>query len=467
MQVEFKESFSNLNRDTFESICAFLNRKGGHLVLGVTNDGKVAGVLDAEGLKMAIITDSNNPQKLNPVFPLSPEIIDYEGAQVIYVYVPESSMVHASAGKTFDRRGDADLDISRQPSSITELHLRKSQNFTENRVYPYLRLEDLRTDLIDRARRLARGNRPGHPWLEMSDEELLRSAGLHQCDYAAGTEGYTLAAALLFGKDEVILSIVPAYKTDAILRIKNLDRYDDRDDVRTNLIEAYDRLMDFIAKHLPDPFFQEPDATRVSLRDKIFREVIANMLVHREYASPYPARLVITRDAVTAENWNKPHGQGLLKPENFTPYTKNPVLARFFREIGRMDELGSGVRNLFRYGPAYGVGRMPEIVEEDVFKTIVPIDPELMESMAGGVSGGVIGGVNGGVNKMPAGKSELIASVIREHGGLRANTLASQTGLSIRSVERYLKLLKDAGIIQFRGAPKSGGYFIAEQGEEQ
>lgn len=46
----------------------------------------------------------------------------------------------------------------------------------------------------------------------------------------------------------------------------------DRDDIRTNLIDSYERLMQFIAKHLNDKFYLEKDQ-RVSLRDKIFREV--------------------------------------------------------------------------------------------------------------------------------------------------------------------------------------------------
>ncbi|WP_082886473.1 ATP-binding protein [Flavisolibacter tropicus] len=39
IEVEFKESLFELNKSTFESICAFLNRKGGYLLLGVANDG--------------------------------------------------------------------------------------------------------------------------------------------------------------------------------------------------------------------------------------------------------------------------------------------------------------------------------------------------------------------------------------------------------------------------------------------
>ena len=41
LQIEFKESYYELSKTAFETICAFLNRKGGELLLGVKNDGTV------------------------------------------------------------------------------------------------------------------------------------------------------------------------------------------------------------------------------------------------------------------------------------------------------------------------------------------------------------------------------------------------------------------------------------------
>ncbi len=61
----------------------------------------------------------------------------------------------------------------------------------------------------------------------------------------------------MFGTDEIIGSVAPAYKFDALVRRKDLSRYDDRLLVRTNLIDAYDLLMGFVEKHLDDPFFLE------------------------------------------------------------------------------------------------------------------------------------------------------------------------------------------------------------------
>ena len=60
-------------------------------------------------------------------------------------------------------------------------------------------------------------------------------------------------------------------------------------------------------------------------------------------------------------------------------------------------------------------------------------------------------GVNEGVRTLLA--------VIRSTPGKRANELVTLIGKSVQSVERYIKSLKDAGKIEFRGAPKNGGYF--------
>ena len=35
LHIEFKQSHDSLSRSAFETICAFLNRKGGHILLGV------------------------------------------------------------------------------------------------------------------------------------------------------------------------------------------------------------------------------------------------------------------------------------------------------------------------------------------------------------------------------------------------------------------------------------------------
>ncbi|MEJ7662060.1 MAG: ATP-binding protein [Hymenobacter sp.] len=235
------------------------------------------------------------------------------------------------------------------------MYARKSAYYSENYIYSFVTQEAFKPGIIDRVRALIRKNRRDHPWLFLSDEGLLESAGLWQTDYQTGQSGYTLAAALLLGRDEVIRSIMPHYRIDALVRREDLERFDDRVDIRTNLIEAYEQLMAFAEKHLPDPFFTEGDQ-RTSLREKIFREVVGNLIVHREYTNAIPARFIIYANRVEVENANKPSAFGPLNPEKFSPFPKNPTIARFFVQLGRVDELGSGIRNIIRYLRAYRPG---------------------------------------------------------------------------------------------------------------
>ena len=207
--------------------------------------------------------------------------------------------------------------------------------------------------------------------MDMTDEEMLRSCGLILEDPETNKEGITLAAILLFGTDNRILSVLPQHKTDAIFRVFNTDRYDDRDVVITNLIESYDRLMEFGRKHLNDVFTLD-GIQRVSARDAILREIISNSLMHRDFASGYVPKLVIERDKITTENANLAHGHGNLNLKAFRPFTKNPAIAKVFREIGLADELGSGMRNSYKYTKLYSGGE-PVFTEADVFTTVIPL----------------------------------------------------------------------------------------------
>ena len=166
----------------------------------------------------------------------------------------------------------------------------------------------------------------------------------------------------------------PAYETDALVRRVNVDRYDDREIVRTNLIESFDLLMEFARKHLLDKFFLENEVN-VSLRNILAREMIGNTLMHREFTSTYAAKFVIEKDRMYVENASRASKQGLITPENLEPNPKNPIISAFFRNIGRADRLGSGVRNLYKYSKYYS-GEEPSFIEGDVFRIVVPLNDE-------------------------------------------------------------------------------------------
>ena len=373
VSLEFKTCRDQLNRDVYETVCAFLNRHGGTLLLGVNDAGKITGIVPEalDQIRKDFVTAVNNPQKLSPPTYLSIDAVTVDGKSLLVVYVPESSQVHRCNGRIYDRNEDGDFDITDSTSQVAHLYLRKQTSFSENRVYPWVQPGDLREDLIERCRRYVRINRKNHPWTDMDDEQLLKSAQLVQIDPETRKSGVTLAGVMLFGTDAQILQVCPPHRTDCILRKVDVDRYDDRDLIRTNLLDSYDRILAFIQKHLPDPFYLE-GMERRSLRDAIFREVASNILIHREYASGVPARLIIERGKVTTYNANRPHGFGLLDPETAVPYPKNPVLGAFFREIDRADELGSGMRKMMLYGKKYG-GVDPQLEEGDIFRMVISV----------------------------------------------------------------------------------------------
>lgn len=94
--------------------------------------------------------------------------------------------------------------------------------------------------------------------------------------------------------------------------------------------------------------------------------------MHREYLSPLPARMTISHDRLTATNASRASFEGRLTPENVTPIPKNPIIERFFNQIGLAEELGSGTKALFKYTRAYS-GADPVLKEGDVFTAIIPL----------------------------------------------------------------------------------------------
>ena len=452
INVEFKECKESLTKNIYETICAFLNWEGGELLVGVSDNGKVIGVDDVSQLKKDIATTLNNPQKINPSVYLAVDDAEISGKTVLYVYVPKSSQVHKCNGRIFIRNEDGDFDITNNNTLVTNLYLNKQTAYTENKIYPYCKLSDLREDLIGRARTMA-GH--GHPWEKLSNLELLKSVKLYAKDYQTGQEGFTLACILLFGKDETIISVLPHHKTDLILRRENLDRYDDRDDVRTNLIESYDRIMAFARKHLPDPFYLE-GTQRVSVRDKIFREVASNILIHREYSSAFPAKIIIEKNRIYSENSNKPHHRGVIDINNFSPYPKNPVIARVFEEIGFADELGSGIRNLKKYVKIYS-NSAPQLIEEDVFKIIVPLGEGVEKDLVNDLEKDLVNDLDLTENQ----KQILIE--IEKHIHITQKELSRRIGITEKNIRNNILILKQKGLLKRVGPDKGGHWEIIKR----
>jgi ATP-dependent DNA helicase RecG len=253
--------------------------------------------------------------------------------------------------------------------------------------------------------------------------------------------------------------------------------------------------MEFARKHLPDPFHLEKDQ-RISLRDTIFREIIANTLIHREYLNSFPAKFIIENDTVTIENWNKPYGHGLINPVNFYTHPKNPNILEVFKQIGRAEELGSGVRNVFRYGKVYG-GAEPVFQEGNVFKTIiaVPVKAEKVKEEQEVKTGeGISEGLNEGINDTDNTKNDTeesksdtenifyrindavndtvndaviskvrirlaeIVKILIKTPGLKPSELSQRLNTSEITIKRDVQKIRK--LIVYKGGQKDGGHYL-------
>ncbi|WP_243128573.1 winged helix-turn-helix transcriptional regulator [Pseudoflavonifractor sp. BSD2780061688st1 E11] len=419
--MEFKRCGNGIESDVYETVCSFLNRFGGDIFLGVLDDGTVLGVPENAAADMVrnFISCVSNPALFTPTVYLSPKVLKYEGKTIIHIHVLPSAEVHSYKKIIYDR-----IDM-----------LPKLRIMAENQ-----------------------SNGSGHPWSRMTDDELLKSARLYSIDRVTGEQGFNLAAVMLLGKDDVILDIVPAYVTDALLRRVNIDRYDDREIIQTNLIESYERLMEFGRKHLLDKFFLEDDQ-RKSLRNIITREMIANTLIHREYTSSYQAKFVIEKERMYVENANRASQNIVITPDNMEPIPKNPIIASFFRNIGYADQLGSGVRNLFKYSKFYS-GNDPEFIEGDIFKIIVPLDEGNREEQTTQSVTQTTQSVTQTTQSKENDPEKNIMELIEQNPFLSQKQMAEKLNLNKNTLKYYIKKMKEKGVIERVGTNRKGKWIV-------
>ena len=77
--IEFKRGGKGARDDTFESYCAFLNRDGGDILLGVEDDGTVVGLPPnaVKDIVKNLISVMNDANLLNPPFCVLPEALNW------------------------------------------------------------------------------------------------------------------------------------------------------------------------------------------------------------------------------------------------------------------------------------------------------------------------------------------------------------------------------------------------------
>ena len=123
---------------------------------------------------------------------------DSEGGLVIRVLAPMGPSLYMFKGAVYDRVTDADVRV-KSDVQITSMMARKQGCYSERTVYSWVTKDDLEMDLLDAVRDALRANDADHPWLSLSDGELLRAVRFYGRDQLTGERGFNLAAVALLG----------------------------------------------------------------------------------------------------------------------------------------------------------------------------------------------------------------------------------------------------------------------------
>ena len=161
--------------------------------------------------------------------------------------------------------------------------------------------------------------------------------------------------------------------------------------------------------------------------------------------------MIIDDEKIVIENSNLAHGMGALDLQKFEPFPKNPSISKVFREIGLADELGSGMRNTYKYTQLYSEEN-PIFEEGDIFRTIIPLKKIATEK---------VGGKNI-AHDVPHDKKELIEFIkaqVKLNNKITRQAIAENVGVSVKTIQRTMKEIAN---LRYIGSGNSGYWELKE-----
>ena len=219
--------------------------------------------------------------------------------------------------------------------------------------------------------------------------------------------------------------------------------------------------------HIHVPPSSEVHSYKKTVYDRV--DDADNTLMHREFVSSYTAKFVIMQDRMYTENANRAVKDGPITLENLEPTSKNPIIATFFRNIGRADRLGSGVRNLFKYSRFYS-GSAPQFREGDVFRIIVPLNEAYSyDYKLGQEHPDTVDTNSDTIDTIPTldlvsrnltTEENVVLELITRDAALTQKQVQNTTGYSLSTVKRIMARLQKEGVITRIGNNRSGKWQV-------
>lgn len=358
---EFKSAKGGFPGSFWETYSAMANSEGGVVVLGVreTDDGAILDGLTSVQVSQyqKTLWDGLNNRgmvNINLLEPYHVSGIDYANTHLLIIRIPRATRTQRPVyldgnpfGHTYRRCHEGDYLCS--DSEVRRMLADADPEPADHRILAGFTLDDLDQPSLAQYRQRLRVAKGEHPWLALSDQELLDRLGGWRRDRTVGHEGLTLAGLLMFGKDSAIRSpeAAPAYFVDYREKLDPVLRWTDRlypdGTWEANLFQFYVRGWPKLAAGLPTPFRLEGAERRdVTTAHEALREAFVNALIHADYAGV--GGIVIERfpDRFVLEN----PGTLLVSVEQYlrggVSECRNKALQQMFLMIGGGERAGSG-----------------------------------------------------------------------------------------------------------------------------
>jgi ATP-dependent DNA helicase RecG len=416
----------------------------GRILIGVDDQGRKVGVKDLNRTISEIQTTARN---IDPPLVLNIEAVD----DVLVVVVPSGPNKPYSANGLFYIREAANTQQMKR-DQIREFFFREGLiRFDEQPCKKF----NMRRD-FDSAKYQA--------FVKVADIP----AGLKREDVLSNLrvlteEGMSNAGVLLFGK-RVPNFFLQASLSCALFQGTSKTKILDHVVFEGSVQENYDAATSYLKSHLNTEYVIKggPREEILELPEEALREALLNAIGHRDYRSTSNIQVNIYRDRV--EIWS-PGGlvSGLrLKDLGHVSRPRNLLLFSLMARMDLVEHIGSGIKRIRETLADYGL--QPPVIQADgdwfsiTFTRKGPHDAvekprrngKAFTPSEGKDSGGVSEGVNGGVN--------ALLEFIQKTPGLRKPQISRAMGIPVKTLEHWLKELKDQNKIEFRGSPKRGGY---------
>ena len=361
--IEFKEARRDVPKNAYETVSAFANTEGGHLVFGVRQNGddfEVVGVLAVDKVQSDFLSTLRQTNKISVVLDVKEELHQQGDAELLVFYVPEASR----AEKPVYLDGNINRSFVRKGGSDTRCSVNERDRFlvdaAPERFDSRVIERDPETAFDGYSIRWYRETyerRPGNrSRADLSDLDFLDEMGL--LVERDGRRTPTRAAVLMFGCNAAFRQLLPRPVVDCQRFTLSRDKADsgprwiDRTVLDENLIRTWRALVDWYERFAEHPFridsttFQRDDTPPDYLA---YRESLVNLLIHQDY-SDQGRKAEVRHYADQTVFWNPgdafADAADLLEPGE--KEVRNPRVVTAFRRIGLSENAGWGLRDVFR-----------------------------------------------------------------------------------------------------------------------